>query len=191
VIALWSQLPLDHVAGLVCPARPMKAASVADMGVILASTVDSTRFPPGVRAGIGAAANPDRSWHDARTALLFTTARQLVVHFNELGALALLAEVPHDAVRDNAEVIAIARLAGNPKSWILWTCTVPPARYAARRTFSTCTTAASSADSKTSEGPSPAHRTDRAQRTGARQARTHFMAAPHRLITTLQGARLA
>jgi hypothetical protein len=115
VVALRSQRPLDQVGGLVCPAHPVKAAPVADVGVILATTIDPARFPAGVRAGIGAADSPDRSWREARTALRFTTARQPVVHYDSLGALALLALVPQEAVRDNADVIAIARVAGNPE----------------------------------------------------------------------------
>ncbi|MEV5540330.1 helix-turn-helix domain-containing protein [Saccharopolyspora shandongensis] len=85
------------------------------MGVILATTVDPARFPAGVRAGIGAAGSPDRSWREARTALRFTTSRGPVVHFDDLGALALLAHVPDDVARDNADVSAIARVAGNPE----------------------------------------------------------------------------
>jgi hypothetical protein len=115
VAAVRSQLPLDQVGGLVCPARPVKAAPLADVGVILATTVDPARFPAGVRAGIGAADSPDRSWRQARTALRFTTARQPVVHHDDLGALALLAQVPQDAARDNADVAAISRMAGNPE----------------------------------------------------------------------------
>ncbi|QFU92089.1 CdaR family transcriptional regulator [Amycolatopsis sp. YIM 10] len=114
VVAVRSRLPLDRVGGLVCPARLVKAAPLADVGIILAAAVDPACFPAEVRAGIGAAGSPDRSWQQARTALRFTTARQPVVHFDELGALALLAEVPVDAVRDNADVAAIAALAGNP-----------------------------------------------------------------------------
>ncbi|MEV0753476.1 helix-turn-helix domain-containing protein [Streptosporangium sp. NPDC050280] len=115
VIAVRSRRPLDQVGGLVCPARPVKAAPVADVGVILATTVDPAGFPAGVRAGIGAAESPDRSWREARTALRFTTARRPVVHHDDLGALALLARIPPDAARDNADVSAIARLAGNPE----------------------------------------------------------------------------
>jgi hypothetical protein len=115
VIAVRSQLPLDQVGRRVCPARPVKAASVADVGVVLATSVDPARFPAGVRAGVGAAESPDRSWREARTALRFTTARQPVVHYDGLGAFALLAQVPQDAARDNADVAAIARLAGNPE----------------------------------------------------------------------------
>jgi hypothetical protein len=114
VVAVRSRLPLDQVGRLVCPARAVKAALVADVGVILAATVDPARFPPGVRAGIGAAERPDRSWREARTALRFTTSRQPVVHYGGLGALALLAEVPPEAARDNADVAAIARMAGDP-----------------------------------------------------------------------------
>ena len=53
------------------------------------------------------------SWRQARTALRFTTPREPVLRYDELGALALLAEIPQDAVRDNADVDAIARMAGN------------------------------------------------------------------------------
>jgi PucR C-terminal helix-turn-helix domain len=115
VAAVRSQLPLDQVGSLVCPARLVKAAPLADVGVLLATTLDPARFPAGVRAGIGAAESPDRSWWQARTALGFTTSRQPVVHYDSLGALALLAQVPQDAARDNADVAAIARMAGNPE----------------------------------------------------------------------------
>jgi hypothetical protein len=113
VVAVRSQLPLDQVGGLVCAARPVKAAPVGDVGVILATAVDPTRFPTGVQAGIGASDSPERSWKHARIALRFTTARQPVIHHDELGALALLAQVPHDVARDNADVAAIARMAAN------------------------------------------------------------------------------
>ncbi|MEV4873090.1 helix-turn-helix domain-containing protein [Streptomyces syringium] len=115
VVAVRSQLPLDRLGGLVCPGRPVKAAPLADVGVILATAVDPARFPAGVHAGIGAAGSPDRSWREARTALRFTTPRRTVVHYAGLGALALLAEVPRDVARDNADVAAIARMAANPE----------------------------------------------------------------------------
>src|SRR5262249_26517841 len=113
VIAVRSQVPLDQVGGLICPGRPVKAASVADVGVILATSLDPARFPEGVHAGIAAAERPDRSWREARIALRFTTARQPVVHYEDLGVVALLAQVPPDASRDNADVAAIARMARN------------------------------------------------------------------------------
>ena len=85
VVAVRSGLPLDRVAALICPARPVKAATVADVGVVLTTTVDPARLPADVRAGIGTAESPDRSWREARTALCFTTARRPVVHFHGLG----------------------------------------------------------------------------------------------------------
>jgi hypothetical protein len=115
VVAVRSQLPLDQVGILICPGRPVKTAPLADVGVVLAGSVDRARFPPGVRAGIGAAKSPHRSWQEARTALRFTTSRQPVVHHDELGALALLAEVPEEAARGNADVAAVARMANSPE----------------------------------------------------------------------------
>jgi sugar diacid utilization regulator len=93
----------------------VKAAPLAGVGVILAATIDPARFPAGVRAGIGAAESPGRSWREARTALRFTTPRQPVIHHDDLGAIALLAQIPADASRDNADVTAIALLADNPE----------------------------------------------------------------------------
>ncbi|MEU9236095.1 helix-turn-helix domain-containing protein [Streptomyces subrutilus] len=113
VVAVRSQLPLDRIGGLICPARAVKAAPLADVGVILATFVDPARFPADVRAGIGAAGSPDRSWRQARTALRFTTPREPVIRHADLGALALLAEVPPETARENADVAAIARIAGN------------------------------------------------------------------------------
>lgn len=114
VVAVRTPTPLDRIGRLVCPSRPVKAAPLADVGVILAATVDRTAFPDGVRAGIGTADSPDRSWHHARTALRFTTARRPVVHHDALGALALLAELPPDTMRANPDVAAVARLAATP-----------------------------------------------------------------------------
>lgn len=76
VVAVRSRLPLDRIGALLCPARPVKAAPLADVGVILATTLDPARLPTGVRAYIGAADRPDRSWRQARTALRFTTPRR-------------------------------------------------------------------------------------------------------------------
>ncbi|MEV6340385.1 helix-turn-helix domain-containing protein [Nocardia vinacea] len=115
VVAVRSQLPLDQVGSLVCPARPVKAAAIADVGVILATGLDPARFPAGVHAGIGPADRPDRSWREARTALRFAGPRRPIVHYDDLGASALLAHVPQTVVRDNADVAAIARMASTPE----------------------------------------------------------------------------
>ncbi|MCX5609375.1 helix-turn-helix domain-containing protein [Streptomyces sp. NBC_00047] len=115
VVAVRSRLALDRIGGLVCPARQVKAAPLGDVGVILATTVDPARFPAGVRAGISTAGRLDRAWREARTALRFTTPREPVIPYAGLGALALLAEIPRDVSRDNADVAAIARIAGSPE----------------------------------------------------------------------------
>lgn len=131
VAAVRSPMPLDQVGALICPARPVKAATLGDVGLILATTVDAECFPAGVCAGIGAAGSPDRSWQEARTALRFTTPRQPVVHFAELGALALLAQVPIETVRDNADVAAVAALAPEDLSTLDAYCTTGSLRRAA------------------------------------------------------------
>ncbi|MFE7098131.1 helix-turn-helix domain-containing protein [Streptomyces erythrochromogenes] len=115
VAAVRSELPLDRVAGLLCPGRPVKAAPLADVGVVLSTSIPPGRLPADVRAGIGASDDPARSWQEARTALRFTSARRPVVRHEDLGALALLAEIPEDAARANCDVASIARIARNPE----------------------------------------------------------------------------
>ncbi|MFC8829328.1 hypothetical protein ACFT9I_28730 [Streptomyces sp. NPDC057137] len=90
VVAVRSRLPLERIGAPRCPARPVKAAPLAGIGVILATTVDTARLPADVRAGIGAADSPDRSWRQARTALRFTTRRERSSVHTGLGAPALL-----------------------------------------------------------------------------------------------------
>ena len=114
VAAVRSELPLDRVARLICPGRPVKAAPLADAGAVLATVIDPAGFPAGVRAGIGTGESPDRSWREARVSLRFTTPREPVVRYADLGAMALLADVPPDIARGNADVSAIARMAENP-----------------------------------------------------------------------------
>ncbi|MCD2466430.1 helix-turn-helix domain-containing protein [Streptomyces sp. MBT42] len=108
------RLPLDQVGGAVCPGGPVKAARIGGVGVLLAPGMDRDRFPAGVRAGLGAADRPDLAWREARTALRLTTAREPVLDHAELGALALLAEVPREVLRGNPDVAALVRLAGAP-----------------------------------------------------------------------------
>jgi hypothetical protein len=131
VVAVRSPLPLDQVGRLVCPFGPVKAAHIATMGVILSAAPDPARFPEGVRAGIGAAESPDRSWQQARTALRFTTSREPVVHYAALGALALLAEVSPDAARDNADVGAIAQMTSDDLDTLDAYCATGSVRRAA------------------------------------------------------------
>ncbi|MEV4569369.1 helix-turn-helix domain-containing protein [Nonomuraea sp. NPDC049419] len=111
VAAVHTTLPLDQVGTAICPTRPVKAAPLAGVGAILATTLDPTRFPAGVRAGIGTASDPARAWHEARIALRFTTPRRPVTHHDDLGVVALLAHIPEAAARDNPDVTAVATLA--------------------------------------------------------------------------------
>lgn len=115
VAAVRTRLPLDRVAGMVCPGRPVKAAPLDDVGIILATTVDPTRFPEGVRAGVGTVERPDRSWRQARTALRFATTRQPIVHYDDLGVLALLSQVSAEELRANPDVARVAGLADSPQ----------------------------------------------------------------------------
>lgn len=112
-VAARSPVPLNEVARLLCPARPVKAAPLGDVGVILATGVDRAALPAGVRAGVGGAGRPERSWGQARTALRFASARDPLVCYDDLGSLALLAEVPRAVAQDNADVAAVALMAAD------------------------------------------------------------------------------
>ncbi|MGK8464642.1 PucR family transcriptional regulator [Nocardia cyriacigeorgica] len=114
VLAVRSPVPLDRLSARLCGDHPVKAAQIADVGVILTSAVDQAPPVTDLRAGVGAAENPVRSWRQARTALRFATARRPVVHYRELGALALLAEVPRETAAGNTDVAAIASIAATP-----------------------------------------------------------------------------
>ncbi len=116
VAAVLSPLPLHQVGTMICGNGPVKAARLCDVGVILAPTLDPARFPDGVRAGVGGAERPDRSWQQAHTALRFATARQPVVRYGDLGAMALLATVPDHVARENPDVVAIERLAADAEA---------------------------------------------------------------------------
>ncbi|MET8763689.1 helix-turn-helix domain-containing protein [Lentzea sp. NPDC004782] len=129
VAAVCSELALDRVAAAVCPAHLVKAAPMNNTGVLLATSLGD--FPPGVRAGVGADPHPARAWSEARTALRFTTTRTPVVHHADLGALALLAHVPIDTLRANADVAAIAALSADDLETLDAYCTTGSLRRAA------------------------------------------------------------
>ncbi|MET8051911.1 hypothetical protein ABZU75_30355 [Streptosporangium sp. NPDC005286] len=44
-----------------------------------------------------------------------TTPREPVIRYDDLGAPALLAEIPQDAARDNTDVASITRMAESPE----------------------------------------------------------------------------
>ncbi|WP_246292646.1 helix-turn-helix domain-containing protein [Lentzea indica] len=87
----------------------------------------ATSLPASARAS-APIPTPARAWTEAQVALRFTTARTSVVRYPDLGALALLAEVPAEALRANADVAAVATLSA--ETWKRWTPTAPPVHYA-------------------------------------------------------------
>ncbi|MFF6774031.1 helix-turn-helix domain-containing protein [Streptomyces sp. NPDC012637] len=95
-------------------------------GLAVAGTGETGRTNPASGSASGAAGSAagtatgtasgghealDTAWHRARTALRFTSPREPVVHYAELGALALLAELPEAVARANPDVAALARFA--------------------------------------------------------------------------------
>ncbi|MFJ6020196.1 helix-turn-helix domain-containing protein [Nocardiopsis alba] len=115
VIAVRTPLPLDRIGTLLCPTSPVKAAPLDEVGVVLATAVDRTRLPAGTYAGIGTGPDPHTSWTHARTALRLTTELRPVIDHRELGALALLAHIPHQVLHQDTDVTSIARLARDPE----------------------------------------------------------------------------
>ena len=70
-----------------------------------------------VRLGLGGVVDgleAHASWQQAQQALRFTSAEHRVVDFAELGATALLAEVPVELLRRDADVTALNALAATP-----------------------------------------------------------------------------
>ncbi|MFW6599149.1 helix-turn-helix domain-containing protein [Propionibacteriaceae bacterium Y2011] len=117
VAAVRSAMSLDQLARLVGDRGPTRAATLGDIGVVLATALDPAGFPgEGVRAGVASTISPEQGWREARTALRFTTTTQPVISYAELGVLALLAEVPGDVAAGNADVVAVARLADDPEA---------------------------------------------------------------------------
>src|SRR5262249_31018411 len=106
--------PLNRIGALICPARAVKAAALAGVGVILATTIDPARFPAGTRARVGDAPSLDRAWREARAALRFTSPHEPVIHHADLRRLALLTDLPPELLSRSPDVVAIERVAGNP-----------------------------------------------------------------------------
>lgn len=131
VAAIRSPSPLDQLATHLCPTRPVKAAPLGEVGAILAPALDPTRFPEEAKAGLGTATNPHTSWQQARTALKFTTKRNPVVHYNDLGALTLLSQIPQDTVRTNPDVTTVSQLTEDDLETLDAYCTTGSLRRAA------------------------------------------------------------
>ncbi|MER7428011.1 helix-turn-helix domain-containing protein [Nonomuraea rubra] len=121
-VALPDQGP---VAGLRAMGHHVRAATIGDAEAVLVSTTPAARppgtppagsgpEPPGAsRVGIGPevpGARAAESWAGARTALRFTGPHDRVVRWSDLGALALFADLPEQAIAGLPDVRAMSRL---------------------------------------------------------------------------------
>lgn len=98
----------------------LRGAHVVSLGRVSAvlARVLPERFPPGVRVGVGPALpalEAPASWRHARTALRFSGLGERVVHYDGLGALAVVAARMRDEdIAGVADVAALDRLAAEP-----------------------------------------------------------------------------
>ncbi|MET9340691.1 helix-turn-helix domain-containing protein [Nonomuraea sp. NPDC003804] len=103
------------MAGLRADGLHARSAAVGELAVVIV-TAEVADLPPAVRAGVGPPVSPAKlveSWEAARLALRFTGdgARDRVVRWADLGALALLAaHVPDAAVAALPDVRAVRSL---------------------------------------------------------------------------------
>ncbi|MGV9307541.1 helix-turn-helix domain-containing protein [Nonomuraea sp. NPDC003727] len=103
------------MAGLRADGLHARSAAVGELAVVIV-TAEVAGLPPAVRAGVGPPVSPAKlveSWEAARLALRFTGdgARDRVVRWADLGALALLAaHVPDAAVAALPDVRAVRSL---------------------------------------------------------------------------------
>ncbi|GAA2443213.1 helix-turn-helix domain-containing protein [Streptomyces macrosporus] len=119
--AVLVQRPDGPRGGTASPAAELRAAVRArarDRGTGHGTGHGTGRGPaPGVRVGIGGAADPldaRTSWEQARAALRFATPgapEEAVADHDELGPVALLADIPVERLRDQADVRRLAELA--------------------------------------------------------------------------------
>ncbi len=107
------------------PARSAGAHGHHTVVATAAGTVRATiqrateRINPSGPVGIGLGSTPDaldRSWMSALAALRLTTEREPVLRAEDLGGVALLAEIPDAAVKQDPDLLAVSRvLAESPK----------------------------------------------------------------------------
>lgn len=93
-------------------------------------------LPPGLRIGIGggvAALDAGTSWAQARVALRFTSdlAHEAVVAHDDLGTVALLADIPVDRLRAQPDVQALGGLTGESLAALAAFCRTGSLRQAA------------------------------------------------------------
>jgi hypothetical protein len=108
----------------------------AALGPLHAVLVTTGDVPPqegrvGISPPLPAIEAPE-AWHQARTAVRFATT-SAPVHYEQLGALALLAELPAEEIGKAPDVIALDQLAAEPQMLTLLkaVCTTSSIRQAA------------------------------------------------------------
>lgn len=109
-IALPGQEP---ASGLRAMGHHVRAATIGDTAAVLVATALEVGLPEGARVGIGPelpGARAAESWAGARTALRFTGPHDLVMRWSDLGALALFADLPEQAIAGLPDVRAMSRL---------------------------------------------------------------------------------
>lgn len=111
--ALAIALPDRNLAsGLRAMGHRVRAARIGDTEAVLVATTHP-ELPEGARVGIGPelpGARAAESWAGARTALRFTGPHDRVMRWSDLGALALFADLPEQAIAGLDDVRAMARL---------------------------------------------------------------------------------
>ncbi|MEV0620321.1 helix-turn-helix domain-containing protein [Nonomuraea sp. NPDC050404] len=115
--------------------RPLNAeAVVTDLPRPLNAETAPLKLPDGARAGIGPelpGARVAESWAGARTALRFTGPHDRVMRWSELGALALFADLPEQAITALPDVQAMHRLGEGSRLAVRALCLAGSVRGAA------------------------------------------------------------
>ncbi|MFC5831071.1 helix-turn-helix domain-containing protein [Nonomuraea insulae] len=132
--ALAIALPdTDLASGLRAMGHRVRAARIGDTEAVLVATTHP-ELPEGARMGIGPelpGARAAESWAGARTALRFTGPHDRVMRWSDLGALALFADLPEQAIAGLDDVRAMARLGGESLLAVRALCLVGSVRGAA------------------------------------------------------------
>ncbi|WP_043631796.1 helix-turn-helix domain-containing protein [Nonomuraea candida] len=128
-------------AGLRAMGHHVRAARVGDTEAVLVATASphadagiGPDLPEGTRAGIGPelpGARAAESWAGARTALRFTGPHDRVTRWSELGALALFAGLPEQAIAALPDVQAMGRLGEESRLAVRALCLAGSVRGAA------------------------------------------------------------
>jgi hypothetical protein len=99
------------------PFRRRSAVLATDAGDVRASIVEAARFSTSCLAGVGSSVrlhDIPRSWSQALTAFRLATRFAPVVRWEDLGALALLADVPAEIAESHPDIAGVRESAMEP-----------------------------------------------------------------------------